>query len=52
LGCHGDFGPGNFGPPLQKLIRVEDAHFTPCFLNKTHHDSSSTKGSLGNSQDT
>ena len=43
---------GKYGPPLQKLVRFEDARFTPSFLNRTQHDSSSTKGSLGNSQRT
>ena len=55
--CHGNFGPGNFGlpdqnfhwkiwsgPPLQKLVRVEDARFTPSFLNTTQHDQQFNKG--------
>ena len=43
---------GKYGPPLQELVRFEDARFTPSFLNRTQHDSSSTKGNLGNSQRT
>ena len=35
-----------------KLVRVEDARFTLSFLNRTQHDRSSRKGSLGNSQHT
>ena len=44
---------------LENMVRLcknwsglKDARFTSSFLNRTQHDSSSTKGSLGNSQRT
>ena len=44
---------------LENMVRLcknwsglKDARFTSSFLNRTQHDSSSTKGSFGNSQRT
>ena len=45
LDCHGNFGPGNlvrrtkifagnYGPPLEKSVWVEDPHFRPAFSKK------------------
>ena len=43
---------GKYGPPLEKSVRVEDAHFRPSFFSnkRIKSDSKSTKVSLGNSQ--
>ena len=43
---------GKYGPPALNWSGLKDARFTSSFLNRTQHDSSSTKGSLGNSQRT